>query len=54
MTYHPSEHEEAPVDEPVSGPPADEGNAESVDPSVDATEEIDPCDIPGGLRRQAP
>ena len=46
MTEQHTEHEEAPVDEAVSGPPADEGNTETVGENAGDAPESDPDTFP--------
>lgn len=46
MTDHNSEHEEAPVGEAVSGPPADEGNTENLDTTPHDAQRDDPETFP--------
>lgn len=46
MTEQHTEHEEAPVNEAVSGPPADEGNTATVDAITNDAQENDPQTFP--------
>lgn len=46
MTEQITEQQEAPVDEEVQSPPADEGNTETVDETTDATNDDDPETFP--------